>query len=60
MFVYRKRRDQICEENELLRRTIGQRKEVLAKCEHDMDRAEFTITKTIEALEDVLQVTFRI
>ncbi|CAF0999690.1 unnamed protein product [Adineta ricciae] len=52
-----KRRDQICGENELLRRTIGQRQEVLAKCEHDMDKAEFIIAKTTAALEDVLQDT---
>ncbi|UJR10739.1 hypothetical protein I4U23_014927 [Adineta vaga] len=52
-----KRRDQINEDNELLRRTIAQRAETLTQCEHDMDKAKYTIAKTMGALNDVLQDT---
>ena len=44
------------EENELLRRTISQREDVYAQCEHDMDKAMQVMDKTVQALNDVLQV----
>lgn len=56
LFLYRKRRDQTYEENELLRRTVAQRKDTLSQCEHDMDKAKHVIGNTIQALNDVLQV----
>jgi len=58
--MYRNRRDQTCEENEFLRRTIAQRRETFSQCEHDMDKAKNAIANTIQALNDVLQVCFYI
>ena len=58
-FVFRsnsKRRNQALEENELLRRTVLQREEVLSQCEHDMDKAKQVIDNTVQALSEVLQV----